>query len=148
MKMRQTGFSLVELMIVVAIIGILAAVAVPAYTTYTTKSKVSSAIALAASAKTGVSEYINSNGTPPADNAAINIAPAANISNSYVQSVAVAGGAITILFQPQGSPGVPDDLAGNTITLTPGVGTAGVITWTCASAAILKKYAPQGCNFL
>ena len=98
MRSVQKGFTLIELMIVVAIIGILAAVALPAYQDYTKRSHVSEGLSLAGGAKTAVTEYYSSEGGWPSDNAAAGIASAGSIQGNAVDSVTVAGSEITVSF--------------------------------------------------
>lgn len=100
MKRVQQGFTLIELMIVVAIIGILAAIAIPQYAEYTNRAKVSEGLQLAAAAKTGVSEYYSANKIAPANNTQAGVADAGDIKGKNVTSVEVSGaGLITITYK-------------------------------------------------
>ncbi|HEZ6970361.1 TPA: pilin [Neisseria meningitidis] len=96
MNTLQKGFTLIELMIVIAIVGILAAVALPAYQDYTARAQVSEAILLAEGQKSAVTEYYLNHGEWPSDNSAAGVATSASdIKGKYVQSVTVANGVIT-----------------------------------------------------
>ncbi|HFC7696711.1 TPA: pilin [Neisseria meningitidis] len=95
MNTLQKGFTLIELMIVIAIVGILAAVALPAYQDYTARAQVSEAILLAEGQKSAVTEYYLNHGIWPANNSSAGVATSANIKGKYVQSVTVANGVIT-----------------------------------------------------
>src|SRR5260221_6041840 len=97
MKSMQKGFTLIELMIVVAIIGILAAIAIPAYQTYTIRAQESEALGFADAAKVAVAESFTASGSWPATNAAAGLAAAASITSKYVVSVTNAGGVLKVL---------------------------------------------------
>ena len=137
--MKQKGFTLIELMIVVAIIGILAAVAIPQYQNYVARAQVSEALSLASGAKTAVAEYFNMNGTFPADNKTAGLSDAADISGKYVESVTVADGVITARF----SSGAHAKLDGGSMALT-AVDNGGSIGWSCSSSDI-SDYLPSSC---
>lgn len=145
MKNVQKGFTLIELMIVVAIIGILAAIALPAYQDYTKRSHVSEGLSLAGAAKLAVTEYYADKGDWPADNEAAGLAKVAtDINGNAVDSVAVANGVITITYNEK----VTD---GATIVMTPAINSdvakAGSITWDCnTNSTVDKKYRPATCR--
>ena len=127
---KQQGFTLIELMIVVAIIGILAAIALPAYQDYTKRAKVSEGISLGAGAKTAVAEYYSSEGVFPLNNSSAGLATATTITGKSVTSVTVggtSGGIITVLFKTTDQA----DGAGN-IVLTP-TAEGGSVSWLCTS---------------
>ncbi|MCU0920986.1 MAG: pilin [Burkholderiaceae bacterium] len=135
MKRVQQGFTLIELMIVVAIIGILAAVALPAYQDYTVRAKVSEVILAASSAKNTIAEIAqNNNGLPAA-------ADVQTQSSTYVDSVAYANNVITATTKAIGP-----IASGSTVTLTGAFNsTTAQVTWTCASG-ISAKYLPASCK--
>ncbi|EPT3429756.1 pilin [Neisseria gonorrhoeae] len=95
MNTLQKGFTLIELMIVIAIVGILAAVALPAYQDYTARAQVSEAILLAEGQKSAVTEYYLNNGEWPEDNTSAGVAASSTIKGKYVESVTVANGVVT-----------------------------------------------------
>jgi type IV pilus assembly protein PilA len=139
---KQQGFTLIELMIVVAIIGILAAVALPAYQDYTIRAKVSEAIGFAAAAKTAVSEHIISKDKWPSGNASAGLAPAASISSAVVKSVNVASNVITVTLSSAGL----GDANGGTFTLTGSTAGSGV-SWVCApGSTTVTKFLPSSCR--
>ncbi len=139
MKSVQKGFTLIELMIVIAIIGILAAIAIPAYQDYTVRAKVTEGINLVASAKLAASESFQDDGSWPDDNAAAGLA--ATITSDYVASVALVSNVITVTYQ-----GTNSAADGETITFT-GTGGAGSVTWACLKGANMKAaYVPSNCR--
>ena len=141
MQTRQRGFTLIELMIVVAIIGILAAMAIPAYQDYVTRTKVAEGLAIASPAKTSVAETFQSTGTYPTTNVLAGLPAPTSITGKYVKSIGVgANGVITITYNF-------DPLNDKTVILTPDASPAGkgAIAWTCSSA-IDTKYLPAACR--
>ncbi|ENT0175469.1 pilin [Neisseria gonorrhoeae] len=100
MNTLQKGFTLIELMIVIAIVGILAAVALPAYQDYTARAQVSEAILLAEGQKSAVTEYYLNHGKWPENNGAAGVASASEIKGKYVKSVTVAKGVVTAEMNP------------------------------------------------
>ena len=148
MKNTQKGFTLIELMIVVAIIAILAAIAIPAYQDYLVRSQVSEGAVLTDGAKTAVAEYYSNKGTLPADNKAAGLSTAASINGSYVASVTVAAGKITALFSMTAPQKANKDINGMAFVLSP-VTSAGSTKWTCSAAAgstVKAKYLPSSCR--
>ncbi|ENX2014212.1 pilin, partial [Neisseria gonorrhoeae] len=102
MNTLQKGFTLIELMIVIAIVGILAAVALPAYQDYTARAQVSEAILLAEGQKSAVTGYYLNHGEWPKDNTSAGVASASDIKGKYVKSVTVTNGVVTAQMNPSG----------------------------------------------
>ena len=141
MKSMQKGFTLIELMIVVAIIGILAAIALPAYQDYTKRAKMSEVVAFIASAKTGVAEgYADLNTLSGIDNAKAGLAAATDITSKYVEEMTVADGVITVNVQDIDA---DCDAAAAALTLTPTANTTtGSLDWVGTSDAACTKFVP------
>ncbi|HEZ9538638.1 TPA: pilin, partial [Neisseria gonorrhoeae] len=114
MNTLQKGFTLIELMIVIAIVGILAAVALPAYQDYTARAQVSEAILLAEGQKSAVTEYYLNNGKWPENNGAAGVASASDIKGKYVESVTVTNGVVTAKMA---STGVNKEIQGKKLSL-------------------------------
>ncbi|HFA1661199.1 TPA: pilin, partial [Neisseria gonorrhoeae] len=115
MNTLQKGFTLIELMIVIAIVGILAAVALPAYQDYTARAQVSEAILLAEGQKSAVTEYYLNNGEWPKDNASAGVASTpTDIKGKYVQKVEVNNGVVTAQMNPSG---VNNEIKGKRLSL-------------------------------
>nr|WP_101146023.1 pilin [Neisseria meningitidis] len=114
MNTLQKGFTLIELMIVIAIVGILAAVALPAYQDYTARAQVSEAILLAEGQKSAVTEYYLNHGIWPGDNNSAGVATSTDIKGKYVQKVEVAKGVITAEMK---SSGVNNEIKGKKLSL-------------------------------
>lgn len=140
MKRVQQGFTLIELMIVVAIIGILAAIAIPAYQDYTKRAHVSEGLSLAAAAKTAVTEFYSTNNTWPANNASAGLASSTDIKGNAVHSVAVNASEITITYN-----GKIDTAASKTVVLKANA-SGGAINWTCNTGDIDDKFLPANCR--
>lgn len=142
MKALQKGFTLIELMIVVAIIGILAAIAIPAYQDYTIRAQVSEGLNLAAAAKTSVAEFWTNRGTFPASNASAGLAAATDINGEYVTSVGVGNsGLITITYGNKANAAINN----KTVLLSPFT-TAGSVRWNCKAGTVATKYLPSDCR--
>ncbi|HFC8467802.1 TPA: pilin [Neisseria subflava] len=151
MKAIQKGFTLIELMIVIAIIGILAVIALPAYQDYTARAQVSEAFALAEGQKAAVVEYYADKGAYPSSNTAAGVAAADKITGKYVAKVNIGGdGVITATMKKDN---VNAALSEKTLTLTPkasvdatsAANNPGSFTWECGGT-IDTKYRPAACR--
>ncbi|WP_114926326.1 pilin [Neisseria subflava] len=155
MKAIQKGFTLIELMIVIAIIGILAVIALPAYQDYTARAQVSEAFALAEGQKAAVVEYYADKGAYPSDNAAAGVAAADKITGKYVEKVNIGGTGVEdgVITATMKTSNVNAALSGKTLTLTPkasvdatsSANNPGSFTWECGGT-IDKKYRPAACR--
>jgi type IV pilus assembly protein PilA len=142
MRKHQKGFTLIELMIVVAIIGILAAIAIPAYQDYTIRAQVSEGMSLTSGVRTAVTEYLQTVGVWPTDNLEAGVTTAGSIKGNYVASVTVApSGVITALFGSGANPRIQ----GDTLVLN-GTDNDGSVEWSCNTGTIETKYLPSTCR--
>ncbi len=159
MKAVQKGFTLIELMIVVAIIGILAAIAIPAYQDYTIRSQVTEGLNLASDIKAGIAEFRANRGAWPAAITDLGIAAPTDKSGKYVTQIAVqATGRVDITYGNQAN---ATNLAGQVLTLSPGLNTNGDLVWVCGTrvapgglatappahgTTVQNKYLPNDCR--
>lgn len=134
------GFTLIELMIVMAIVGILASIAIPMYTNYITRSQVTEGLDLAGGAKNAIAIYHIETGNYPKDNTAALLATSNSISGKYVSSITVADQVITVQFSNSAKVAI----AGKTITLT-ATATNGSFVWACTSN-IENNVLPSTCR--
>jgi len=141
MKKTQQGFTLIELMIVVAIIGILAAIAIPAYQDYTIRARVTEGLSLADSAKTAVAETFQSNPTLPLATGWTPPNPTTNVTSVALDA---ATGDITVTYTAAAG--------GGTIIVKPnpvlvsGTPVSGSMTWDCTTGTLAAKYRPSSCR--
>ena len=129
---QDRGFTLIELMIVIAIIGILASLAISAYQTYTIRAQITEGLNMAAGAKAPIVDAYNNFGTAPADRTAAGMSPnPADTSGSYVSAVTVSNGRLDITF---GGPRAHQAIFGQTVSVTPYETNGNTVIWRCGAA--------------
>ena len=133
MSTRNRGFTLIELMIVVAIIGILSSLAISAYQTYTIRAQIAEGLNMAAAAKVPITDAYTNDGTAPADRAAAGLTPnPTDTRGNYVSQVAIDNGRVDITF---GGPLAHAEIVGQTVSLTPYETAGNTIVWRCGNSA-------------
>ena len=145
MKKYQQGFTLIELMIVIAILGILMAIAIPAYQDYAVRAKVSEGINLAGATKLAIAETYSSVGTFPASNVSAGVPPKGEINGTYVTSVGTGSdgttaGVVDITFN-----GVEPKISGKVLQLS-AYTAAGSVKWTCKMNTVDTRFVPSACR--
>ncbi|SRR5258706_8593831 len=148
MKMIQKGFTLIELMIVVAIIGILAAIAIPAYQDYTVRAQVTEGLNLASAIKASVSESFAQSGVWPADNVALGLDNTTGPSGKYVSNVQVGTGTISITYAGAQANVSALTAATNVLTIKPMISSllSQDVVWNCGTKAVIGVDPPGGAS--
>ncbi len=145
MKNSQKGYTLIELMIVIAIIGILAAIALPAYQDYTARSQMTEALNLAGGQKSAITEFRSNTGKWPSSNLDAGIVAPSGLTGKYVEKVTISSTASAGLINAQmKSSNVADSIRGATLTLK-GEENSGSYVWSCWSSAS-NRFLPSSCR--
>ncbi|HEX5960387.1 MAG TPA: pilin [Rhodanobacteraceae bacterium] len=141
-RAQQRGFTLIELMIVVAIIAILAAIAIPAYQNYLIRAQVSEGVVLATGSKAAVWDFFSNTGHFPKNNQSAGLAVDTSISGKYVSKVDVDQGVISATMS---GPQANSAIQGAKLVLSPTT-SGDTIVWTCTPSTVDPKYLPSSCR--
>ena len=145
---KVSGFTLIELMIVVAIIAILAAIALPAYQDYVIRSQVAEGSVLSDGVKSSVWDYISNTGHLPGTNASAGLPPPLSITGKFVSQIQVTAGIITTTFSSSGGHRANGKIDGKTLVFSPVASSQlGSITWKCQpTGTVPQRYLPTICR--
>lgn len=157
MKQQESGFTLIELMIVVAIIGILASIAIPAYQDYIIRTQVTEGLNLAAEVKTAVADFYADRGAVPADNTAAGVALSESITGNYTSNISLNDGGITIVYGNRANAKIKGKQLGLNAYVNPAKSTAFVcgngiiptdfsLVGTKGTTDIDARYTPSACR--
>lgn len=141
MRKTDKGFTLIELMIVVAIIGVLAAIAIPAYQDYTIRAQVSEGLSLASGAKSSLWDFISETGRLPPNNTSAGLPTPNSINGNYVTAVDVSDGIVEVSFGNQANV----QITGQTLELSVLTG-KGAIKWNCTGGSLESRHRPTSCR--
>jgi len=146
MKNTQQGFTLIELMIVIAIVGILAAVAMPAYNDYTVRAKVGNGMHMAEAAKIKIMEHYTDEGVLPGTSDAAMVATVLAMKDQTAELTLEDLGVLRVTYKGANAGAFLNSTIPKSLTFSPNAGVSGLVTWTCVSTDLKQKYLPKACG--